>query len=502
MQQTAQNRISIAILALGGQGGGVLAEWIQAVGRAHGWHVQGTSVPGVAQRTGSTVYYVEIAKSENDQRPVLAQMPLAGDVDIVIASELMETGRAILRGFSTAERTTLIGSTHRIYAIGEKSAMADGRANSHRILEVAPERSKRFIGFDMEAATERSGSVISSVMFGALAGSAALPFPRESFEEAIRAGGKAVPSNLKGFAEGFDAASAQEVTLPAENQSDVPTPKTDAGKKLDARLQAELPEAAWDFARHGVARLMDYQDAAYASEYLDHLVSLAALDAAPYELTCEAARHLALWMGYDDTIRVADLKVRASRHTRVQNEVRLADGQLMNVTEFMHPRLQEICETLPTRIGRAILNSAGLRRILSPFFTKGRHVEITSLRWFLMLRFMASLRKIRRYSLRYSEEHARINAWLDTVQNAARAGHLALATELVRCQRLIKGYGDTFERGLNNFEHVMQLYKSSKGKPEDMAELISNWREAALSDPDGKALAKEAPVKEALAKAG
>ena len=368
--------------------------------------------------------------------------------------------------------------------------MADGRANSHRILEVAPERSKRFIGFDMEAATERSGSVISSVMFGALAGSAALPFPRESFEEAIRAGGKAVPSNLKGFAEGFDAASAQEVTLPAENQSDVPTPKTDAGKKLDARLQTELPEAAWDFARHGVARLMDYQDAAYAAEYLDHLAGLAALDAAPYELTCEAARHLALWMGYDDTIRVADLKVRASRHTRVQNEVRLADGQLMNVTEFMHPRLQEICETLPRQIGRAILNSPRLRRMLSPLFSKGRHVEVTSLRWFLLLRVMAGLRVIRRYSLRYHDEHVRIRAWLDTVQKAAHAGHLSLATELVRCQRLIKGYGDTFERGLNNFEHVMQLYNSSKGKPEDMAELVSGWREAALSDPDGKALAK------------
>ena len=489
MQETASKRISIAILALGGQGGGVLADWIQMVGRAHGWHVQGTSVPGVAQRTGSTVYYVELAQSDDGRAPILAQMPLAGDVDIVVASELMETGRAILRGFSTAERTTLIGSTHRIYAIGEKSAMGDGRASSERILGVAPERSKRFIGFDMEAATDRSGSVISSVMFGALAGSAALPFPRESFERAISEGGKAVASNLKGFAEGFTAAQCNEVTLPKDERTDAPNPSTETGKNLDARLTSTLPQAAWTHARHGVARLMDYQDAAYATQYLDRLADLARHDTAPFEMTVEAARHLALWMSYEDTIRVADLKVRGSRSERVKGEVRLADEQLMTVTEFMHPRLREVCETLPSSVGRAILNSRGLTRLLGRFFKKGRHVEVTSLRWFFTLRLLAGMRRFRRHSLRYAEEQARITAWLATVEKAACDGNLPLATELVKCQRLIKGYGDTFERGLRNFEQVMDLYEMSNAPAGQKAEQVKAWREAALADPDGKALA-------------
>ena len=45
---------------MGGEGGGVLADWIVALGEANGHIAQTTSVPGVAQRTGATIYYVEL----------------------------------------------------------------------------------------------------------------------------------------------------------------------------------------------------------------------------------------------------------------------------------------------------------------------------------------------------------------------------------------------------------------------------------------------------------
>ncbi|MDE9567170.1 hypothetical protein KKI93_25115, partial [Xenorhabdus bovienii] len=51
--------IKIAILAMGGEGGGVLADWIVNLGEKNGYFAQTTSVPGVAQRTGATIYYVE-----------------------------------------------------------------------------------------------------------------------------------------------------------------------------------------------------------------------------------------------------------------------------------------------------------------------------------------------------------------------------------------------------------------------------------------------------------
>lgn len=481
-----RNHISIAILALGGQGGGVLAEWIQEVARHHGWLAQGTSVPGVAQRTGSTVYYVELARADAAGRlPVMAQMPMPGDVDIVIASELMETGRALLRGFSTAARTTLIGSTHRIYAISEKSAMGDGRGSSDRIIEAAGQRSKRFIGFDMEAATDRAGSVISAIMFGALGGSNALPFPRATFEQAIRDSGIAVASNLKGFDEGFRAAQGA-ITLPVEQAHDIPVPSTAKGRALDERTRARLPAPALANALHGIERMMDYQDAGYATLYLERLEQIAAQDRAPYLLTSEAARHLALWMSYEDTIRVADLKTRASRMARVRSEVKAGDAQLLHVTEFMHPRLQEIGETLPASIGRLLLGEGMIARMLAPFFQQGRHVRTTSLRWFLMLRMVAKLRKIRRSTIRYAEEQERIERWLALIAQYAAVDN-ELAVEWVRCQRLIKGYGDTFERGVRNFAAVNNAFLALPPGART-ATWLAQAREAALGDDQGHML--------------
>ncbi len=88
--------IKLAILAVGGQGGGVLTGWIDDLARAGGYAVQSTSVAGVAQRTGATVYYIEMAPATGRQ-PVFSLMPAAGDVDIMIAAEMMEAGRAIMR---------------------------------------------------------------------------------------------------------------------------------------------------------------------------------------------------------------------------------------------------------------------------------------------------------------------------------------------------------------------------------------------------------------------
>jgi len=475
-----RNRICIAILALGGQGGGVLADWIQSLARSQNWLAQGTSVPGVAQRTGSTVYYVELA-ARSEAPPIMAQMPVPGDVDIVIASELMETGRAMLRGFATPERTTLIGSTHRIYSIAEKSAMGDGRGDSSAVIEAARQGAQRFIGFDMEAATERSGSVISSVMFGALAASGALPFPRTSFEDAIRASGIAVEGNLRGFDEGFRAALLG-VSLPEEQRPELPEPTTDLGRRLQARVIERLPEAAYFNALHGVRRLMDYQDLTYAELYLTRLENLAAFDRAPFELTAEAARYLALWMSYEDVIRVADLKTRASRLERVGAEVKLGKAQLLGVTEFMHPRLQEIRDILPPGLGNLLA-----RLPIGRFFQEGRHVETTSLRWFLVLRALAGLRRFRPKSARFAAEQARIESWLTAVA-ACAPGNYHLALELLHCQRLVKGYGDTFERGWRNFERVMSAAKTLSGG--DAATRLRHLRDAALADDQGLALSK------------
>ncbi len=116
--------ITIAVLALGGEGGGVLADWIVDLAQHGGYLAQTTSVPGVAQRTGATIYYVElfpkIAAQAAGREPVLALLPMPGDVDVVLASELMEAARAVERGFVTPDKTLLVASTHRVFAMTEK----------------------------------------------------------------------------------------------------------------------------------------------------------------------------------------------------------------------------------------------------------------------------------------------------------------------------------------------------------------------------------------------
>lgn len=444
-------------------------------------------MPGVAQRTGSTVYYIELFPNRaGEPEPILALMPQPGDLDIVIASELMEAGRAILRGFVSADRTMLIGSTHRIYAIGEKTALGDGRASGERILEAAHRSARSFIGFDMDSVAASTGSLISAVMFGALAGSGALPFGRDAFEQAIRSGGKAVEANLAGFAAGVDAA-----TNGMKAQVETPTPimpTSERGRQLLRRIHSDLTESAHEFAIEGVRRLMDYQDAAYADLYLDRVISVAGIvpgiDHA--RLTREMARHLALWMSYEDTIRVADLKLRARRFARVREEVKVAPGQLLHITEYMHPRLEELCESLPASIGRRVLASKRLSSWLAPMFRKGRHVRSTSIGWFAMLSVVAGMRRWRRSTLRYAVEQGRIERWIDEVRGAA-AVNPAAAMALVECQQLIKGYGETFSRGLANFERIMICWPQIADRP-DAGAILTRLREAALADDEPETL--------------
>jgi indolepyruvate ferredoxin oxidoreductase beta subunit len=487
-----RRRITIAILALGGQGGGVLADWIVMVGEACGYVTQATSVPGVAQRTGSTIYYVEMFRpGESGAEPILALMPAPGDVDIVIASELMEAGRAILRGFVSA-RTTLIASTHREYAIAEKSGLGDGRAKNQRILDAAERRAGHFIGFDMQDVAARTGSVISAVMFGALSGSGHLPFPRAAYEDAIRAGRKAVSESLAAHAAGHDAAGQAAARPQAGEETKEPAagyPTTATGRALHERLLQEVPEPVRPWAAEGVRRLMDYQDARYASLYLDRLETVVRLDSVldRWNLSEAAARRLALWMSYEDVIRVADLKTRSTRFVRVKDEVRARPGQLVTIVDYLHPRLEEVCETLPAALGARLIASSRAAAWLRRLFARGRRISTTKVSGFLLLSMIASLRRFRRGTLRYGLEQERMEAWLDHVRAAAAADRKDLAYELVELQTLVKGYGDTHARGLANYTRIIESLPRLRRRG-DAGDEVRRLRAAALADDEGHAL--------------
>ncbi len=462
--------ITILIAALGGEGGGVMADWLIDASAQCGFVSQSTSIPGVAQRTGATTYYLEIFPAKAEQlggrTPVLSLTPSPGNVDMMVASELMEAGRAMQNGYVSPERTTLVASTHRIYATVEKMQMADGRFDSERVIEAGKQLARRSFLFDMRKLAQESGTVINAVLFGAMAGSGALPLPREACEEAIRRGGRGAEASLRGFAAGCEIAAGSR-----------PTPQPPAPTERAVEFD--------EIFRLGMERLTDYQGTAYANLFKERIQSFKRTD---LQLAAEVARQLALWMSYEDIIRVADLKTRASRFERVRKEVGARDGEPVVVIDFLKPGVEEIASLLPYALGKRLFSWAEGRGKLDAY-NVGMHVKTSGVFGYLMVRSLAWLKPWRPHSYRYREEQQLIERWLALVREAA-ARSVPLALEIAACATLLKGYGETHRRGKANFLAILDALVENPptADPAEQAKAIRKAREAALADPEGKAL--------------
>ena len=461
-----ERSISILIAALGGEGGGVLAEWLVEAATHCGLPVQATSIPGVAQRTGATTYYLEIFPAHRDllggREPMMALTPNPGNVDIMVASELMEAGRAMQNGFVSPDRTTLIASTHRIYATSEKMQMADGRYDSAKVLGAAEGLAKLAVLFDMREIARLNGTVINAVLFGAMAGSGALPLPRAACENAIRNSGRGAEASLRGFSAGFDLT---EIIKPGPPQS--------------------AKKSVLDFVALCEARLLDYQGQAYVDLFRSRMKKILPLDA---KLAQETSRHLALWMSYEDIIRVADLKTRASRFARVRKEARAKDQEPMIIIDYLKPGVEEVASLLPPTLGRRLTDWAEKNGKMTAY-NFGMHIKTSSVAGYLLVRSLAWLKPWRPFSYRYQVEQQHIDAWLGRIVEAA-SRDVGLALEIAECATLIKGYSDTHRRGMANFLALMDALVDNPATADakQQAAAIARARTAALADPEGKAL--------------
>jgi len=241
-----------------------------------------------------------------------------------------------------------------------------------------------------------------------------------------------------------------------------------------------------------IPRLDDYQDAGYARHFLARLARFQDIDRQYGDgsgaLLAETARQLALGMAYEDTIRVADLKIRSSRFARVREEAQIKDGQILEIAEFFHPRTQEIADTLPAALGRWLLRTRWARGLLDRATRKGRVVKTTSIGGFLLLYALAKLRPLRRRSLRFATEQAALANWLNLVAATARADY-PLAVQIARMRSLVKGYGETHERGQAKFDKLVAVVPRLLGRSNSGATLEALIK-AALADEDGQALDK------------
>ena len=494
--------ISLLICALGGEGGGVLTEWLVDVARHAGYAMQATSIPGVAQRTGATTYYLEVypvpMAQLNGKRPVFSLSPVPGALDAIVSSELLETTRQIGNGMATAERTRIISSSSRTLTTQERMQLGDGRADSADFLAVVRAHSRSSQVFDMGAVARECGTVVSAVMLGAIAGSGLFPFSRADYEAVVKQGGKGSQASLRGFAKAFDIVNAaqgqadqigQMLNLLSNSEH-----KTQHSRGLDADLAAQFPPQVHPLLTLGHERMLDYQGPAYARLYVQRLQQVLQAEQATdpsgaqgFAIAIEMARWLALWMAFDDIVRVADLKSRASRWQRVRGEVKAGDDDLLKVYDHFKPGAPEFAALLPTGLAQRVL-AWDRRRVLAGKTPWALPLKVGthSAGGMLALRTLASLKGLRVRGSRYAMEQQMIERWLTGVLDGTRR-HWALGHEIAQCGRLIKGYGATNERGKENLLHVLD-HLAQGPDAEAAARAVGAARAAALADDAGKAL--------------
>jgi indolepyruvate ferredoxin oxidoreductase beta subunit len=343
--------------------------------------------------------------------------------------------------------------------------MGDGRLDDAALVATLQRHAKSAELLDMAALAREAGCAISAVLFGCIAASGLLPFPREAFEATIRAGGRGVEPSLRGFALAFE-----HIAQRREQQA-----------LVDAALQ---PPDLRALARQ---RLLDYQDADYVKLYDERLARVEAAEGHCGPVTAEMTRWLALWMAFDDIVRVAALKLAASRRARVRREVAARDDEIVKTFEHFKPGVPEIAGLLPAGLARRALAwdaqrvAAGGEPWSLPLRI-GTHTVIGV----LMLRVVAGLKGQRRRGSRYALEQALIERWLSAVERGSRE-HAGLGLEIARCGRLIKGYGSTNERGKEKLLHVIDQLAFSAGPAEQRAAAVRATREAALADDGGRA---------------
>ena len=495
--------ISLLLCALGGEGGGVLADWLVDVARHAGYPAQATSIPGVAQRTGATTYYLEVYPLPHSQLqgrlPVLGLNPLPGRLDALVSSELLETARQIGNGLASADRTLVISASSRALTTAEKMTMGDGRRPEGPLLDVVAAHSLRHHVMDMAQLCQQSGTMVSAVMLGAIAGSGLLPFARAHYEAVLAGPGASAQASLRGFALAFDLVTRQHeqaqyvahVMKPA-----APAPAQSAVLPVD--VAARFPAALHPLMGLAHQRLVEYQGPAYAHLYVQRLERLLNAEAvasndvseAPCPVTLETTRWLALWMAFDDIIRVADLKSRASRWVRVTQEVKAKEGDVLKVYDHFKPGVPELAALLPQGLAKRLLRWDRARVVSGKApWALPLKVARHALWGMASLRLLASLRVLRPLGSRYATEQALIEEWLGGVVAATRLSP-ALGLELARCGQLIKGYGSTNERGKDNLLHILRHVcgPASKVPVAEQAQAVARIRQAALQDEAGQAL--------------
>jgi len=460
--------IKIALLAVGGDGGSVFTNWCVNLAKNCGYFASSTSIAGVAQRTGSTLYYLELLPQieikKRDKTPVLSQMPVPGYVDLVIATEIVEIGRALNRGL-ISEKTTVIFSSHHSLAIAEKESSADEIIDAKEIIKEVEKHSKsKIIYSNFKKIAKKNGSVISSSLLGALSASEVLPFSKENFEKVIVDDKIGVANSIRTFREAYDEVKdekkSKELDTGLEKASLKIMPSYSKNKEVQKFIKRikTYDKSLHDIAYLGVIHTSNWHNHKWGNYYLDELEKIIRLDNKKknFTLSYNYAKYLSTALSYDDLIFVASTKTSKKRLQEVREQVDAKENEIVEVLDFLHPGMEELCGFMPKTLGSKLSKSEGFKNFFTKYLDRDRRMKSTNLINFLILYFVGNLKRWRFKSFRHLQEMENVDFWNKRIIKLLENNY-DLAVLIVQSYRVKKGYGDTFHRSQSKFKILLDF---------------------------------------------
>ena len=247
-------------------------------------------------------------------------------------------------------------------------------------------------------------------------------------------------------------------------------------------LPQELPDSAAPIVSEAIHRLIEYQGAAYAKLYADRLRRFVGKRGVNDAMFGEIARLMAMRMSYEDPIRIAQLKL-----AELATDAGAARGPSADdVRKF---RLDELVDVLPAVVAEPVLDALEW----AGWLHKRISIRFSNANWWgiCRLKIEASLRRWRRFSVRYSRERVWVERWLHMIDRSLTK-QPAAASAMVQTATMVQGYGAPYRWGLADWHAIID----GLAKPtfdgvlplEDLAGAVAEARAAALPDPRQAAL--------------
>ena len=331
-------RFTVRLSGIGGTGVVTVSQLLGTAALLEGRQVRGLDQTGLSQKAGPVVSDLRITR----EVPAASNHPMAGDVDTLLAFDLLTAASDAHRNGASAGRTVVVGA---VGVVPTGAMVVDPGARAYPALEELRGRldevSRPEVNRYVDAGALTGGLLGSSTtanvfLLGVAVQLGAVPLEPGSLERAIALNGVAVAQNVAAFRFG-----RQWAVDPAavEALSGVSGPRVESVDQLVERLTADLT---------------DYQDAAYAGRFRSRVASVRAAEArvAPRStaLTATVARNLHKLMAYKDEYEVARLALLPESRGRYE----AVGGPDTEVTYHLHPpMLRALGMTRKLRLGRS-----------------------------------------------------------------------------------------------------------------------------------------------------